>query len=244
MCEVDWAMVLEYLKVFFSWPPVLALLLTFFILLFKRQIDIFISRITELKFPGGSATLKDKEQQQEAASSPEAIFPGPDSALAPITGQGSNTVAMVGGDAINRSYSNRVKALFPAVQPEPIIEWMHLNPGPSFEDYVDKIFQLTCERTFNMIFGTQVQVLIFLTNPTLDGPIPAAPLVPLFEQHRKLIGTSDRPFSEFIGFLLTRDLIKNVGPEDGPLYQITGAGREFLAHIKQYYPFLWNTKVY
>lgn len=250
MWGIDWAMSLEYLKVIFSWPPVLALFLYWFVRRFTEQISDLIGKIKGFKLPGGSEVmLAEKEQQQENALPPRIDFPGPSDQQE--IGKGhvdlsipSPTLEAHDGPPINVAHFERAKGLYPTVDPVPVAKWMHENPGPAFEDYVDKVFQLHCERTFNIIFGTQVQVLEFLGNPTLTSPSPSATLVPLYERHTALTGRSERTLSEFLGFLVVRGLVENVGTVEGPLYRITQAGREFLQHIKQYYPLQWNSKYF
>lgn len=247
MRQIDWAMLLEYLKLFFSWPPMLAILLFWFVRRFTTEISALIGKIKGIKLPGGSeVTLNEKQQQQEEASPPALDFPGSTETMGTVTGHVNASLAITaeahGEVPVNKAYSPRISALYPAVNLELILDYMHLNPGPALDDYVDKVFQLHCERTFNIIFGTQVSALVFLDNPTLASPVPAASLVPLYERHRELVGRSDRSLNEFIGFLTGQGLIENVGTTEGPLYQITAAGREFLQHIQRHYPLMWNKK--
>lgn len=248
MCEVDWAMLLEYLKVLFSWPPVLAVLLYWFIKRFTEQISALISKIKGFKLPGGSeVTLSEIEQQQEIALPPTLDFPGLGIPVETSNGHAdllapNATMEAQGGPSIDFSYMARTQALYPNVDPDAAVRWMHHNPGPALDDYIDKTFQLHCERTFNIIFGTQVLVLVFLDNPALTSASPAADLVSLYERHLELTSGSGRSLNDFLEFLVIRSLVVNIGPPEGPLYLITKAGSEFLRHIKQYYPLQWNTK--
>ena len=249
MCQVDWALLLEYLKVTFSWPPVIGALLIWFVRRFTVEISKLLDRIKGLKLPGGSELiLSGIEKQQEVASTPELLFPSSD--VTPVIGHAELTVPMPTVEASghsglppNKTYSDRVRALYPAIDADALVEWMHANPGPSLDDYVDKVFQLQCERTFNIIFGTQVQALVYLDNATLTTPAPGAAFTSLYASHVELTGgTPGRQLSEFMGFLVTSGLVRNVGTAEGPLYQITENGRQFLSYIRQYYPFQWNAK--
>jgi hypothetical protein len=250
MCRIDWSLLLEYLKVIFSWPPVLAMLLIWFVRRFNVQISKLLDRIKGVKLPGGSELiLIEIEKQQEAATPPD-LFPSAADSSTSGAGSADLTVPMATLEAHghasptpNRAYSGRVGALYPSVNADAVVEWMHLNPGPSLDDYVDKVFQLQCERTFNIIFGTQVLVLAYLENPVLTEPLPGSALAPLFARHVELTGgTPGRQFSDFLGFLVNSGYIQNVGTAEGPLYQITASGREFLKYIRQYYPLVWNEK--
>jgi hypothetical protein len=250
MYQIDWALFLEYLKVAFSWPPVIGALLIWFVRRFTVQISKLLDRIKGLKLPGGSEViLNEIEKQQEVASPPELLFPRTDAT--PGIGHADLTAPMPTLEAsghsgltpFNKIYSDRVRALYPAIDADAVVEWMHANPGPSLDDYVDKVFQLQCERTFNIIFGTQVHALVYLDNPTLTSPAPGAAFTALYARHVELTGgTPGRQLSEFMNFLVTSGLVRNVGTAEGPLYQITENGRQFLAYIRQYYPFQWNEK--
>jgi hypothetical protein len=50
---VNWAMLLEYLKVILAWPLLIAIVLLTFFRMFREQIRTFIKNISSVKFPGG-----------------------------------------------------------------------------------------------------------------------------------------------------------------------------------------------
>lgn len=258
MCGINWTTALEYLKVALSWPPLLTIFLFWFVRRFSQKIAELIDKIRLAEFGGSKFTFEGAAKQQEAALPPALL---PQTEPAPVvppntdhtqgTGKATANISMPmptvhanGGPTINFKYSQRAKHLYPSTDPEPFVQWMHLNPGPAFDDYIDKVLQLNYERTFNMIFGTQVQVLESLNDPTLHGPSPSAMFVPHYERHLSLTGRSDRNFNDYLAFLVARNLVQNVGTPEGPLYQIAPAGKEFLGHIKQYYPLQWNSKAY
>ncbi len=253
MCEIDWAMLLEYIKVLFSWPPVIAILLFWFTHKFSQQISDLLTKIRGVKLPGGSElVLSETERLQEKATSPSIVFPE-SSSTPPPEGVGttradislpSPSLEASGGPSIDFNFSKRAKGLFPNVDIPHVVKWMHQNPGPAFDDYIDKIFQLHCERTFGIIFGTQVDVLELLAGIPKNSPTTGAALFPIYERHITLTGKSERSLHDFLGFLSVRGLIENTGSLEGPLYQITQGGREFLTHIKQYYPGFWSSKAY
>lgn len=251
MCEINWTILLEYFKVFFSWPPVLALFLYWFVRRFTSQISELIGKIRGVRLPGGSEVLlSEAERQQETAIPPHIELPGSNTKVQEVGIGHANLTAPMGTlnahgtSASNDTYSDRAKGLFPDVDPASVVEWMRINPGPAFDDYIDKIFQLHCERTFGIIFGTQVHVLELLNESNQTQPSSSASLVPMYERHIELTGKSDRSLYDFLGFLTVRGLLRNVGTLEGPLYEITQAGKEFLDHIKRYYPLHWNSKAF
>lgn len=243
-------MLLEYAKVTFSWPPVIAVFLFWFVRRFSGQIADLIDKIKSVKLPGGSEVMiSEKELQQEMAA--PAGFDFPRTSEEDIGGKGQADLSSPAqkleaqeGPSPNFAYSGRARKLYPTIDPDPVVKWMHENPGPAFEEYLDKVFQLHCERTFNMIFGTQVQVLEYLNSPTLTGTSPAATFVPFYDRHVLLTTRTERTLLDYLGFLVARGLVENVGPPEGPLYRISEAGRQFLQYIKQFYPLQWSSKVY
>ncbi len=251
MCQIDWNLVLEYLKVVLSWPPVTALLLVLFVRRFSSELSKLIDRVRGLKLPGGSeVVLNEIEQQQEFATPPSLLFPSAAESSTPrrmhadLTAP-SPTLEMAGhaDGFVDRTYTDRVRALYPAVNADAVVEWLHFNPGPSLDDYVDKVFQLQSERTFNIIFGTQILALVLMDDPARAGPVPGADFASLYSRHVELTGGSPgRLLSEFLGFLVVSGLAQNVGTVEGPLYQITENGREFLLYIRSHYPLQWNEK--
>lgn len=54
MCFIDWALVLEYLKVFLSAPVIFSLVLIIFIRTFKTELRNLVNRIASIRFPGGA----------------------------------------------------------------------------------------------------------------------------------------------------------------------------------------------
>jgi hypothetical protein len=241
MCVVDWAMLLEYLKVLFSWPPMLAGVLIWFIQKYNTQISNLLIKIKGIELPNGTkVVLAEIEQKQDTATTPEisliegeqgAVNAGPQQAEPPFAGTAGE---------VNRTVTLRVVELYPDIVPATLMDFMEKNPGPALSDYVDKVFQLHCERTYNIIFGTQIDVLSYLESVKIAGPAPISALVEMFNRHQALTQRTDRSMSDFLDFLEIKTFIHKVGIEGSTHYEITVAGTEFLAHIKANYPERWD----
>lgn len=67
MCEVDWKLLLEYLKVLLSWPVVVGVGATVGTLWFKAELRALINRIASLEFPGGKLVTQQAKMDEEAA---------------------------------------------------------------------------------------------------------------------------------------------------------------------------------
>lgn len=100
---------------------------------------------------------------------------------------------------------------------------------------------LQAERCFNLIFGTQVELLEYLR--LMPGEHLTVDLLSFHEKHLSLVDTP-QPLTvpDYLEFLLKQGLMENVGPVGGPKFRLTKFGEHFLVYIKQYYPFIWNQR--
>lgn len=77
MCVVNWNLILEFTKVFVSWPMLIGILGILSVFIFKKQIGNLIDRIDKAKFPGGSINTPQKENLE--LSEPNKIYADPKS---------------------------------------------------------------------------------------------------------------------------------------------------------------------
>jgi hypothetical protein len=75
---VDYRLLLEYLRVTLSAPPIVGVVVLVFFRMFKTQIGNLIDRIKQLNWPGGGAVFgsQKRKEQEEIASNPQAPTPG------------------------------------------------------------------------------------------------------------------------------------------------------------------------
>ena len=74
---MDFRLLLEYLKVVLSAPPVIGVVVLVFIIAFRTQLSNLIDRIKQLNWPGGGAVFgsQRKKEQEELAPNPQALAP-------------------------------------------------------------------------------------------------------------------------------------------------------------------------
>jgi hypothetical protein len=240
LCTVDWTVLLEYVKTAVSWPPIVLFIVLYLARKFEANIRLMLDRIRGIKFAGAEASMA-AEQELERGQ-PITDLPGPDgnppgTAIA-VAAPAAEAGAQAAPPVPNRHYSEDLVALVGSTANiEAAIDWVLANPGPTVEDYVKLNFRSNSERIFNIVFGTQVLCTEYLAND--PKPHPTTDLLPFFNRHVELGGKADQLFG-WIAFMTSQGLIANVGPAEGPLYQITEVGRRFLAYIKQHYPLRWN----
>lgn len=75
---MDYRLLLEYLRVTLSAPPIVGVVVLVFFCMFKAQIANLIDRILRLNWPGGGVVFgsQKRKEQEEIASNPQALTPG------------------------------------------------------------------------------------------------------------------------------------------------------------------------
>lgn len=72
MCAADWTMILEYLKVFLSWPPIVAACFCFFVWIFRKPLSVVIEKIRSVSFGGSGVAVQAQEAAPEEVTKPQA----------------------------------------------------------------------------------------------------------------------------------------------------------------------------
>lgn len=79
LCVADWQLILEYLKVLLSWPPVTLVLIVLCVRVFRKNIALLINRIRGGKGPGGIEFSADPHiSSQETGVLPPPTLPPKD----------------------------------------------------------------------------------------------------------------------------------------------------------------------
>ncbi len=217
LCAANWPLILEYLKVVFSWPVVAGSLLLIALLLFKDEIRRLIDRTKGFEAFGGK--LDAGLVQQQASS--EGTIPAPPTTVAasaepPSTKFG--TVSGTQGSLPSKSPIDEVSS-DPVQAKAEILKWW------SIAKY---------ESVYNVIFGTQLRLLVALSQKPATGEL-VANLMPFYLEHQTLAGAAAVPLGNFLTFLITNELIRLEGVGDEQRAYLTIFGRDFLVHIARTY---------
>ncbi len=255
MCEINWLLLLDFIKVLLSWPPVIGLLAITFMLMFRARIEAFIDDVEEVGM-GGAKLLKGQRQatlqptafklpgDTETESPPAAQQTPPAPDPQPAQQPPSEQENLQPPEPPNRTVSQESRDLMQSTADfDAAIDYMLKEPGRALDEYIEQTFVAGSERAFAHIYGTQIQALEYLNS--VGVPVPLTDLLPFFQTHLERSKHLSEPnnLEAFTGFLENNSLIKNAGTPDGPLLQITHRGKRFLAYIKQFYPTTWNTQV-
>ncbi|MDO8778938.1 MAG: hypothetical protein Q7K57_61505 [Burkholderiaceae bacterium] len=241
MCEINWVLLLDFIKVLLSWPPVIGLLAITFMLMFRARIEAFIDDVEEVGM-GGAKLLKG--QRQATLHKTEFKLPGAsETESAPVAQPPAQQGEAQQPELPNRTVSQETRELMGSTADyDAAMDYMLKEPGRALDEYVEQTFIASTERAFAHIYGTQIQALEYLNN--VGVPVPLSDILPFFQAHLERGKHLSEPITLeiFTSFLENTGLTKNVGTPDGPLLQITHRGKRFLAYIKQFYPAIWNTQ--
>ena len=232
-CSIDWMIVLEYLRVFLSWPVAVTLVVALLILHFKKNVAALIDRIEKADFPGGSiSTPISQVQQQSVEPLPPAETPLQQAAeAAPV-----EPALQAGGAQPNIEIEPEIAEVIPDIPL--LINYVLTNPGPTVSEYGRTVFALNSERAFNTIFGTQVAILEQLA--TTGQSMTRQEISPFHQKHQQLAGNANYTLDNYIAYMVRTALIE-LDPNNPGTYRATVFGLRFLNYIKTAYANRWNT---
>jgi len=229
MCEVNWLLLLEYIKVILSWPPMAVLIAGLVIWRFRTPISDFLNRSVEANIFGQAIkAVPPREQQQKTARASE------------------DPIAKAAEEQIDESAKPaQALQLPPELANDPqaaiAVAWVQNNPATTVIEYRRLLFSYNAERLFNSIFGTQIWLLNFLASRP-DNPANLTQLAPFHEVHQKLSGTTNYQIGDYVNFLVSFGVIVVGGSPEEPTYRISDYGLRFLSYIKANYPAGWNSR--
>ena len=197
--------VLQYLKVFLSWPVITLALVIFFIKLFKDPISDFIRRLIKgeaygVKFQASSPAEQKKEAEKKEAEE------------------------------------------IPQIQSENELErYVKDNPKEAIKNIIDISRKFRFERIFNIIYGTQINLLVHLNTKGETGD----KYINLFSYYNDYIARSrlySAKIEDYFGFLHSMQLIEFFGEGTNFSVRITPEGAHFLSYIRSECPATFNYK--
>lgn len=230
MCELNWELLLEYLKVLFSWPPIALVIAVIFISRFRGAIDDFLNRVIEGNILGQAFKAVPPRQQLDSTGVTEDRL-----ALAAEAHTQSNEAQYV-QEPLPPELAN--DPLAPAA-----IAYVKNNSAQTVIEYKRLLFNYNSERLFARIYGTQVALLEFLASHP-EEPASLMPLAKFHEEHQKKASSAEYQLRDYVSFLVSWGVLSVSGPEHAHEYKITQHGMEFLSYIKANYAPMWNQRAF
>ena len=195
-------LILRYLQVLLNWPFLSACLIFTFILMFKKQIGDFLSRLVKGKV-GGLFVEAANPLKQENVIEEDNIKNPKDRA----------------------------------------IDYMKNCPEEAFREYVRTYNAYFYERTFNIIFGSQIDLLEYLANKK-DKREKDINLYTFYNSFMIKTIPPRVTFDQYLGFLESCKFIKIIIEESEKIVEITSYGLNFLSYIKSQYPTTYKYRFY
>lgn len=242
-CSIDWRLILDYLKVLLSGPPVTAVVVFFVGWRFQSSIRQWFNNRTldrlEASATGISATFTNQTPDARAPE-PKIVAqieaPPPVPALTPLppdpSGALKDGVPYITKESLREDLRDDPRALG-------LLQYLQSNFASSIGEIFDLALWYRFEEALHMIFGTQTEVLLALV--TDDEWLSQGALKLLYTKHRQLVGEANpRPEDAFYEFLVTKGFIEKRDRDSETEYRIHPDGRSYLAYVQRKYPLKWN----
>jgi hypothetical protein len=226
-CGVDWKLLLEYVKVAASWPPVILALVVVFTAKFQQNVARLIDRIKHAKGYGVEFDASHAQQVNPDAlpNPPVSNVAAPQrttTAVAPLTGlsaglQSGAVGASAGGHPTPTSTQMPIDAVSsnPESAKREILKWWSIAKF---------------ESVMNLIFGTQYRLMLHLYNVPVTGEtLDNARL--FYIEHTRLATSTPIPEANFFSYLVHPGFLRM----DGNRCFITEFGKQFVEHIEKTY---------
>lgn len=185
MYVFDWKLILEYLRVLLTWPPVVLVIFVIFSFKFTKSINQLIGRIIKAKIFG---------QEIDVAPDQSKVYAEKES----LPGRSARTIG-----SFKVKNARRNMPLPPELENDPhakdAIQWVKQNPELTVVEYKKVSTYLGFERLFNAIYGTQISLLDFLALRPNEA-IEVAQLVKFHKDYLDRPGSVSYEFSAYIIF--------------------------------------------
>ena len=194
--------VLSYIQVLLNWPFLGACLIFTFILIFKKQIGDFLSRLVIGKVGGIFVRATEPLKQEKVIKEDKIINPK-----------------------------------------DRAIEYMKKYPEEAFKEYVNTYNAYFFERTFNIIFGSQIDLLEYLA----DKEDKSEKSINLYTFYNSFVIRTIPPrvtFDQYLDFLESCKFIKIIIRENEKIVETTSYGLNFLSYIQSQYPVRYKNRAF
>lgn len=217
-CYANWPLVLEFLKVALSGPPMAVIALLAILVIFRSQVRQWMRTHTpkEVEVSAAGARLKVTMQGQAEPTVPLPEVHGHGQAGAPINAQ------------VPAEWADDPHAAG-------VLAFLQTSPGPATGNVLDIVRQLRFERLLQVMFGTQQAALEFLHDQ--PGPQPADQFEAFYKEHQQRVGDSARSFTDWAGFLASREILVITPVNGASHYDVTDLGRKYVEYVRAFYPY-------
>lgn len=224
--KIDWKTLLEYLKVFLSWPSAAILITLILTHKFQSAISIWISKISRLKATVAGQDIDVLLQQTK-----------------PVVTEEIETEAANAGNppAPDDTIDDMPEDLKNSIDRDQLIQSARNNPIRSLINHWNAIEHLNFERYYIRTFASQIGLINYLTNKGSH-----APLSEIEDLSYKLFlvkgGNPDYTFRQFINYLIEPGFIYSTIENNTEYLGVTSRGKRFLDYVIRHYADRWRSK--
>jgi hypothetical protein len=122
-----------------------------------------------------------------------------------------------------------------------VVQYVQQHPGQVVEEYLRVFNAYRYERAFNLLYGTQIDLLKYLSTKGTDGEAYTN-LALFYEEFRRRAQETNYQMPDYVRFLQTLGLIEYFGQEPNFRVRITASGLGFLSYIRGEYPLIYDKK--
>lgn len=252
-CVANWTMILEYLKVFLSWPAITATCVLVALGLFRKEIRDLIGNTESLD----AGKLKAKFRQRggdvpetslgriAAPSDGSAIDARPDMSLqgaAVSTATASGALSAPAHDAREQSELKIIEQFANDPKFADELLFARQQPAATVGQYRQIVKWFKFERAMNRIFGSQVRLLVQLAAQPLQ-PLDHAEVRVFYNDYQSASKDATYPMTAYVDFLITYNgFLRRISEGNSDKYLIEPLGTEFLDYIRMFYPDAWDKR--
>ena len=120
-------------------------------------------------------------------------------------------------------------------------KYIRENPQEVIREYLRAFNGYRFQRAYNLIFGSQMNLLEYLSSKGAEGE-KYVNLLPFYNKFVSLSNLQSAQFADYLGFLKDSLFIEYIGESSDLSVQITPLGVDFLTYIKSEYPTTYNSK--
>lgn len=233
MCEINWQITLEFLKLIFSWPTTTLIITIILVINFKSVISNWIDKFRDSEFELLGQKIKITAQQQST----------------PIEQGLKDTEIAKAAEKSEVSTQHKTYIIPDEIKHIPnvqaLIAYADDNPAAAIVELNRAVKKYLFERAFCSIFGTQVKLIEHLDSTSCQW-VNVAHIAGFHIAHKQSIpkASIDLDLHTYLIYLHENGLIELVWTEAAQTIRSTPLANEFLNYIKSAYPSTWNQKAY
>ena len=231
MCSIDWSIVLEFFKLILSWPIVTLIIFVVAMVNFKNPISNWIEKLTNLEYEGRGQKLKIFAQQQtpRAEEIPEIM----EKAKAVENAKSNEPIKQY-------EIPDEIKHL---ENVNGLIAYAEAHPAETVVELNRAVKRYHFERIFNSIFGSQIQLLEYLSSNPQNWQAVSS-VSGFYAAHKQTLSNHSPDLFTYLNYLKQNGLIELVWNQDTQTIRATALTGEFLNYLVESYPSTWNKKSY